>query len=469
MQDHIFRMYDIRGKVGSEFLISQVRECAHAIAYYYKQLDPSVQTLGVAMDGRSHSPAIKKELVEGLQESGINVVFFGVCPTPVAYFAQYYTAIDGVLMITASHNPADYNGIKLSLRKQSLHGVQLQDLARAFKERKKITTTQSGTYKEQAIITAYIQNLLTLFPHLKGITLPLIFDTGHGAVGAVMPKLMAAFKWPYASVQCSEVASELAVHEADPTKEENVKDLKNALQKKTYALACAFDGDGDRLGALTHDGKLIPGDVLLTLFAGDVLQTHSGAWIVCDSKSSDTVEEVIQKQGGHVYRSLTGHSFIKKSMAQVNALLAGELSGHFFFADRYYGFDDGIYTALRLLELIIKKETSLAALVAALPQRITSPEYRVACDQEYAQMIVTSMIDFFQQQGLIYDTLDGVRVTTQQGWALIRASNTQPMICFRFESKTEKGINDIQMLCNQALENIFKKGFLDRKMPWQEI
>jgi len=461
-------MYDIRGKVGSELLINQVRQCAHAIAFYYKQLDSTVQTLGVAMDGRTHSPAIKKELVAGLQESGINVIFLGVCPTPVAYFAQYHCAIDGVLMITASHNPADYNGIKLSLRKKSLHGEQLATLARYFKECKKRETKLYGSYKEQEIIPAYVTMLVERFGHLKGQKFSLLFDSGHGAVGSVLPLLVKKLEWSDATLQCLEVDSLRAIHEADPTKEENMRDVQQALLHKNYDVACAFDGDGDRLGVMTSQGILIPGDLLLILFAREVLKKNPGGWIVCDSKSSDIVEQVVGAAGGQVQRSLTGHSFIKESINTVGALVAGELSGHFFFADRYYGFDDGIYAALRLLELLLHSKLSLSELLGTLPVRVTSPEYRVECRQGQAHEIVCAMVYFFQQQGLVCDTLDGVRVSMHDGWMLIRASNTQPVLCFRFESHTVAGLQALQMMCDEALKNSADCEFLKRKMPWQE-
>lgn len=470
MQDHIFRMYDIRGKVGSELYIHEVKALAHAIAFYYKQQDPSIQTISVGMDGRSHSPEIKEQLVQGLRESGLNVIFIGVCPSPVLYFSQYRLPVQAAVMITASHNPKEYNGFKICMHKQPVSGGAIQEILQVFKARKSFIANTPGIYKEQLMVPEYIKLLKRLFPHLVGIELPIVFDTGHGAVGAVLSDLIKAMQWKNTHTLCAQVDSNLATHEADPTADKNVQDLAQAVQKQKAQLGIGFDGDGDRMGAVTHEGHLLPGDRLLALFSKPLLRSLPGALIAFDIKCSSILNETIQKWGGRVHVSPSGHSFIKEAMRKHNAVLAGELSCHFFFNDRYFGFDDGIYAALRLLELLLHSQSTLAELLKEIPHRENSPELRIACGKTSGSAIVQAVKQkFLTEKDVKITTIDGVRVDTQDGWGLVRASNTQPVICIRFEAGTVDGLKRIREQFVQALEPCFEKEEIGKKITWPGI
>lgn len=472
MQDHIFRTYDIRGKVGTELAINQVRQVAHALAFYYKQQDPSIQTIAVGMDGRVHSPVIKKELVVGLQESGLDVVFLGVCPSPALYFSQYWLAVDAALMITASHNPQEYNGIKICMRKESVFGQEIQKILAYFKEKKTITASKAGSYSEHMIVPDYVGFLKRLFPHLVGLDINTVFDCGNSSAGAVIPELIKQMQWKRTYQLCTEVDGAKITHEADPTKLENVQDLIEEVARVGASIGIGFDGDADRMGAVTSEGYLVPGDKLLILYSQKILQMLPAynVKIVHDIKCSSIIKECVEKWSGSVFSCPSGHSFIKQAMKKENAVLAGELSCHFFFHDRYFGFDDGIYAALRLIELLLESNKTLAELLTIIPHRQSSPELRIACGQEEGQAIVDRVREVFtQDKNVELTTIDGVRIDIEEGWGLIRASNTQPVICLRFESNSTEGLRKIRERFVQALASSFPPGFIEKQVIWPGI
>ena len=470
MQDHVFRSYDIRGKVGSELLIDQVQDVAHAIALYYQQQDPSIKTVAVGMDGREHSPAIKQELVKGLRASGLDVVFIGVCTTPILYFSQYWLAVDAALMITASHNPPEYNGIKICMRKRSVFGAQIQQILKLFKERKKKSGSIQGSYTERSINREYVSFLKTLFPHLVGLDINAIFDCGHGAAGAVLPELIKQMEWKNAHSLCVEVDSLRTQHEADPTSDENVQDLKAEVLRTNAAVGIGFDGDADRMGAVTDQGLLVPGDRLLTLFSRPVLQALPGAAVAFDIKCSSALKTMVTQWGGNPCMAPSGHSYIKQCMRDNSAVIAGELSCHFFFHDRYFGFDDGIYAALRLLELLVDSKKSLSELLEVVPVSASSPELRIACTYDQGVAVIKRVTEVFAgAQDTEITTIDGVRVDTKDGWGLVRTSNTQPVICLRFESDTHDGLKRVREKFVQALAPCFEKDFIEKQVQWPEL
>lgn len=472
MQDHIFRTYDIRGKVGSELDVSQVRQVARALAFYYKQQDSSIQTVAVGMDGRVHSPDIKKEIVAGLQESGLDVIFVGICPSPALYFSGYWLPVQASLMITASHNPQEYNGFKISMHNKPVFGAEIIKIRSYFKEQKTITDVTPGTYSEHMIVPDYIEFLKRLFPHLVGIDVNAVFDCGNSAAAAVIPELIKQMKWKRAYQICSEVDGTKITHEADPTKSENVKDLVEEVARVGATLGVGFDGDADRMGAVTSEGYLVPGDRLLVLYSEFILQTLSphDVSVVYDIKCSSVVKECIEGWSGNVCVCPSGHSFIKETMQKKNAVVAGELSCHFFFHDRYFGFDDGIYASLRLIELLVKSKETLTERLKIIPQRQSSPELRIECGQTEGQTIVDKVKEsFIKEKNIELTTIDGVRVDTNDGWGLIRASNTQPVICLRFESNSAEGLQRIKDRFVKILEPCFPPGFIEKQITWPEI
>lgn len=465
MQDIIFREYDIRGKVGTEFIIDEVADLAHAIAFYLVSKNPNVKKIALGMDGRIHSAAIKDQLVAGLTDSGLDVIFIGVCTTPVMYFAMHTTAVDAGLMITASHNPKEYNGLKIMLGKEGVSGREIQEIRRIFHENRVISAQKKGEYIERPLIPAYIDWLADHFNHLKKIKISAVVDCGNAAGGTVMPDLIKKMDWPHVMVQYGEVDGTYPNHEADPTVEKNMLDVKHILASTHIALGIGLDGDCDRMAAMTKSGFLVPGDQLLALYARKIVQEYPGANVVFDIKSSSALIETLQEMGAVPRISPSGHSIIKKSMREYHALLAGELSCHFFFHDRYFGYDDGIYAMLRLFELLQESGKSLDELIATVPKKISSREYRIACDddkkQEIVALVKNTMLARTDVQAL---TIDGVRATMPYGWGLVRASNTQPALTIRFESDTYEGLNRVKQDFYNALQSYFDPMWLKQQL-----
>ena len=453
MQDVIFREYDIRGKVGSELSIDKVYDLARAIAYYFVQHNPRVKTVAVGMDGRTHSPLIKDELIRGLTDSGLDVIFVGLCPSPALYFALYTLPVEAGLMVTASHNPADYNGIKICLGKKSVWGSQVNELLRLYKQRSFLQSTQKGSITEKPIIQTYISWLADHFASLKNIPINAVIDCGNGAGGAVVPLLVEAMGWANVTVLYPEVDGTYPNHEADPVKEKNMADVKKVLGTTQATVGIGLDGDADRMVAMTKDGFLVPGDQMLAIFSKQLLLEYPGASIVLDIKSSSSLLEMLGVWGGRACLSPSGHAIIKDQMRAHKALLGGELSCHFFFNDRYFGYDDGIYAMLRLFELIQQSGKSLEQLVREFPKKWSSPEFRLPCDENKKDAVVQAVKSYFlcvPNSQMI--TIDGVRVTLPYGWGIVRASNTQAELCVRFESDSCDGLRRIRQDFIAALQ-----------------
>jgi phosphomannomutase / phosphoglucomutase len=453
MHDSIFREYDIRGKVGSEFIIEDVYKLAQAIATYFLQLNPNTKTVAIGMDGRLTSPAINERVIAALSDSGLNTIFIGVCPSPVLYFALYTLPVDAGLMITASHNPQEYNGIKILLGKKSVWGKQIQEIRRIYKgsiesarpEQVEGNEHSKGVSSEQPLIPAYIDWLYAHFPLLHGMLLPVVIDCGNGAAGTVLPELIKKMRWSAVQLLCCEVDGTYPNHEADPVVYKNMLDVRQALATTAAVVGIGLDGDCDRMAAMTKDGFLVPGDQLLAVFAQQVVAKHPHAAIVFDIKSSQGLIELLQQWGAKPCISPAGHAIIKDTMERNHALLGGELSCHFFFHDRYFGYDDGIYALMRLLEILVTTGKSLPALITIFPKRYSTPEIRIACAEEQKHNIINDLKQHFSQRAdAQIITIDGVRVTLPYGWAIVRASNTQPVLSMRFESETEQGLARIK-------------------------
>jgi phosphomannomutase/phosphoglucomutase len=334
------------------------------------------------MDGRTHSPAIKEEMVRALRDSGINVLFLGTCPTPVLYFSQHMMPVDAGLMITASHNPSEYNGIKLCLNKESVWGEQLQTIKNLYKQGASSSSTTTGTYTECKGVDIYCDYLIERFPHLKNMSMGVVIDCANAVGGLVMPQLAQKMGWKNITFLYEDLDGSYPNHEADPVVEANMRMVKKTLaENKELAFGIGLDGDCDRMAAMTKSGFLIPGDLLLAIFSKKILKQYPGAAIVFDVKASATLIELLVSWGARPCISACGHSIIKNEMKKEQAVLGGELSCHFCFKDRYFGYDDGIYAALRLFELVLEGET-LEELVAMIPQKNSSPEIRFTCAEE---------------------------------------------------------------------------------------
>lgn len=465
MDDHIFRLYDIRGKFGSEWCIEEVYTLAKALAYYFVQKNPNVKTIALGADGRVHSPHIKNEVVRALRDSGLDVIYVGTCPSPVVYFSLFNLPVDAGLMITASHNGKEYNGIKICLGKESVWGEQIQEIKKLFHARAAVETTVYGAYREYDAIEDYVQWLYNNFPHLHAMQLSAVIDCGNGAAGTVLPRLIKKMQWEHVELLFPEVDGTYPNHEADPIVEENMQAVKNAVLTTAVEVGLGLDGDCDRMTPMTKTGELVQGDKLLALFAHSIIECNPGATIVFDIKCSSGLEELLRTWGANPCISPSGHSIIKNQMKKNNALLAGELSCHFFFHDRYFGYDDGIYAALRLFEILLRTGKTLHELLMIFPKKVSTPEIRIACNQDQMDGVVKKVHAFFAARSdCKILTIDGIRVIKDYGWGMLRSSNTQPVLCLRFESDSLQGLHDVKQDFLEALQLHFEPSWLKNQL-----
>ncbi len=465
MNDIIFRQYDIRGKVGSEMSVDETFAIAQAIAFYFIQKNPHMKTVAVGADGRTHSPEIKERVCSALTESGLNVVFVGVCPTPVLYFALFTLPVDAGIMITASHNGPEYNGLKICLGKESVWGEQIQEIKKMVKTGQQVENAAPGMYKEEMLIPAYIAWMVDHFTHLKNMNLKAVVDCGNGAAGTVLPQLIKAMNWPHIKLLHEKVDGTYPNHEADPTVEKNMQDVKKVLETTDTQIGLGLDGDCDRMAAMTKKGELVEGDKLLALFAKEIIADRPGAKIVFDIKCSSGLAELLTAWGAVPVMSPSGHSIIKDQMKKNNALLAGELSCHFFFSDRYFGYDDGIYAMMRLFELLVKSNKTLDELLAIFPQKYSTREIRISCAQQELPKILSHLHkELTARSDAQLITIDGIRVSFPHGWAIVRQSNTQPVICLRFEGNSPSELDRIKKDFIAYLQPFINHDILEREI-----
>jgi phosphomannomutase/phosphoglucomutase len=473
---NIFREYDIRGVVGTEIDLDKIPELTNAILTYFLEQSSNLSNIIVGMDGRTHSPTIKDKIIEAATKRGINVTDIGLCPTPALYFSLFETPIAkkiysnggslGGLMITASHNPKDYNGIKICLNKKSVWGTQIKRIKEIFYSGTTPPTSEEiGTVEKYDIITHYVSWLAKHFSHLKNLNIDAVIDCGNGTGGSVIPQLVKAMGWKNVKLLYEEVDGTFPNHEPDPTTYKNMKEVEKLLKNKIFSVGVGLDGDCDRMNPMTKSGYLVPGDQLLALYAKKVTTQYQRPTVVFDIKSSDALIEALNYYGAIPCISPSGHSIIKENLQKNNAKLAGEISCHFFFNDRYFGYDDAIYAALRLFELLQEGEDTLDEMIEKLPQRISSPEYRIDCEESKKQEIVDHVKQFFSTRSDVeLLTIDGIRASMPYGWGLVRASNTQPVICLRFESNHQEGIERVQRDFIAALQAHYPKQELKTKI-----
>jgi phosphomannomutase/phosphoglucomutase len=470
MKDVIFREYDIRGVVDHELHLDQVYDLTRAIAFYFHHKNPATKTIAVAMDGRIHSPAIKDEVCRALQDSGIDVFFVGTCPTPALYFSLFTKPVDGGIMITASHNGKEFNGMKICLGTNSIWGKEIQEIKNLYNQKKYCAAQSRGTITHHPIIPEYIAWLTNHFRHLRGMPLRMIIDCGNGAAGTVLPDLVAAMQWHNVTLLYPEVDGTYPHHEADPTIAANMRDIQTLLATTDAAVGIGLDGDCDRMVPMTKEGFLVPGDQLLSLFAQQILAQHPGAGIVFDIKSSSGLIELLHAWQAQPVMSPSGHSIIKDMMHKHTAILGGELSCHFFFKDRYFGYDDGIYAMLRMCEIVHASGKSLSELLKIFPRKCSSAELRLACPENKKQIIVHQLKQLFTSlPNAQVITIDGVRATFPFGWGLVRPSNTQASLSMRFESDTKDGLHTVMALFRNALTHHLEPSILAQFTQHMEI
>ena len=434
---NIFREYDIRGLADSDLSDDNVLRFAHGAGTYYRQ--HGQKALFVGRDMRVSSPRIADTLIKGLNETGCDVIDIGMVPTPVLYFALFHYAIPNGIMVTASHNPKEFNGFKVALNQATIYGKEIQNLRRLIEDGQ----FQSGNGKAESkdIYSDYIKHLTQSLKITKGLKVAV--DTGNGTCGPVFEKILQTFGIEYLML-FKEPDGNFPNHLPDPVVPEHITELIRTVEKDGFSCGIGFDGDGDRIGALDETGRIIWGDILLAIYAEELLSRMPGAKIIFEVKCSKGLIERIQELGGVPMMYKTGHSLIKAKMKMEKAPLAGEMSGHIFFADRYYGYDDAIYAALRLLEILSRGE-KLSDLASRVPKYYSTPEIRIETTDEAKFEIVEDLKSYFKKTYRVID-IDGVRVDFDDGWGLVRPSNTQPVLVLRFEARTEQRLEEIRNL-----------------------
>ena len=445
MNPSIFREYDIRGLAEKDFdrdfalLLGKVQGTAIAAA--------GGTRVTVGRDCRATSDGYAEAVIAGLAAAGLHVYDIGVCPTPLLYFSLFHLAVDGGIQITASHNPSEYNGFKICLGRDTLYGAQIQNIRKKM-EQGEFSEKPGGRVERYEIVPPYQERLIMDVPRLAR-PLKIVVDAGSGVGGPVAPPVFRRLGCTVWEIAC-EPDGNFPFHHPDPTVPENLAMLIDKVKQEQADLGIAYDGDADRIGAVDERGNILWGDELLVLFARDILKRNPNAIVISEVKCSQRLYDDIEKNGGRAIMWKAGHSLLKAKMKETQALLAGEMSGHMFFKERYFGYDDAIYASLRLLEIVALSEKPLSSLLADLPPSVSTPEIRVDCPDERKFIIAARATEYFRRHYDVID-IDGVRIRFGQGWGLIRASNTQPALVLRFEAQSEAKLNEYRALVEQKL------------------
>ncbi|MDE2089730.1 MAG: phosphomannomutase/phosphoglucomutase [Gammaproteobacteria bacterium] len=437
METSIFRTYDIRGVVGTTLTPAVVHEIGRAIGS--EAYERGQQRVIVGRDGRLSGAELVEALTRGLCASGRDVTQIGMVPTPVLYFATHYLGTGSGVMLTGSHNPPEYNGLKIMLRGETLSGDAIQTLRRRIETGNLLDG--SGGRDSVDVVPDYLDRIAS--DVRLGRPLKVVADCGNGVAGAVAPRLLRALGCQVIELYC-EVDGNFPNHHPDPSRPENLVDLVLRVREENADLGLAFDGDGDRLVAVGSQGEIIWPDRLLMLFAMDVLSRNPGAEIIYDVKSSRNLARVVSETGGRPLMWKTGHSLIKAKMKETGALLAGEMSGHVFFKERWYGFDDGLYAAARLLEILSSDPRTSSQVFASLPDSVNTPELTVAMAEGEQYRFMQRLLSSARFEGAKLSTIDGLRADFEHGWGLVRASNTTPSLVLRFEADDPESLRRIQ-------------------------
>ncbi len=441
----IFREYDVRGVVDKDLTDDVVRLLGKAFGTYLQR--QGGKKVSVGGDVRLSTERFRQVLIEGLTSTGVDVIDIGIVPTPVQYFSLFKLNVDGGVMITGSHNPPEFNGFKMAVGQSTIYGKEIQKLREIIEADEFLTG--SGQVETVDLIPEYISDIKNRI-HLKG-AVKAVIDCGNGAGSLVAEKLMRELGVDAFFLYC-EPDGTFPNHHPDPTVEAYIQDLREQVLKLNADLGVAYDGDADRIGVIDDKGNIVWGDRLLILFARDVLKEKKGQKIIFEVKCSQALPEAIEAAGGEPIMWKTGHSLLKKKMKETGATIAGEMSGHLFFADRYYGYDDAIYASARLMELISNSGKKISELLADVPQYYSTPEMRVECPSDEEKFkIAQKAAEYFKANYEVID-VDGVRILFGDGWGLVRASNTQPVLVLRFEAKTPERLEEIKNLVINKLK-----------------
>ena len=450
----ILREYDIRGLVGDTLNVADALAIGHGFGTIIKRDNTDGKPkVCVAYDGRESSPEYAENLIKGLLSTGVDVEDMGEGPTPMLYFAVKDRKADGGIMITGSHNPAEYNGFKMTLQAKPFFGDAVQKLG---------AITAAGDYEQgEGTLTKvdiqdhYVDRLMQdLTPNQRALNI--VWDNGNGAAGEILRRLVAKLPGKHILLY-DEIDGTFPNHHPDPTVDENLVDLIKAVKDNKFDLGIAFDGDGDRIGTVDEQGNVIRCDALMTIYAKDVLSRNPGAAIIGDVKCSQVMFDEINKMGGRAIMWNTGHSLVKSKMMEEDSPLAGELSGHIFFKDGYYGFDDALYCSVRLINSVAATEAPFSSLFSHLPQLFNTPEVRIEVDEEIKFGLVPQIAENLKPQAndnFQINDIDGVRVTTPNGWWLLRPSNTQNVLVSRVEADSEQALRDLKTMVEAEVKKV---------------
>ena len=447
MHPKVFREYDIRGIVDEEIHDQDVVRLGKAFATYLAQEGKNRVVVG--RDCRLSGDRYRDLLIEGMISSGLDVVDVGVCPTPVFYFALRHLQREGGIMITASHNPPEYNGFKVCNGLDTISGAEIQKLRGVMESDQFLSGKgQVSSYEIKAPYMEYVEKNITLKKKLR-----VGLDGGNATAGPLIVPILERLGCEVHPIYC-DMDGTFPNHEPDPTVLENLQDLIALVKDRKLDVGVAYDGDSDRLGVVDHRGEVVYGDKLMIIFAREILSRRPGSTFISEVKCSKTLYDDIEKRGGKAIMWRTGHSLIKAKMKEEEAVLAGEMSGHMFFKDRYLGYDDGLYASCRLLEILSHTDKTIPELLEGVPPTYTTPEIRVSCSDETKFAVVERATKWFKEKGYEVIDVDGARIVFADGWGLVRASNTQPVLVLRYEAETLARLEEIRQLVESTIEAV---------------
>jgi phosphomannomutase/phosphoglucomutase len=444
LKSTIFREYDIRGVAETELQSADIVDLGRGLGTQIQRKSGKSITLG--RDCRLSSPRLRDALLEGLMDSGCEVTDIGVVPTPLLYFSAVHLEADGAVMITGSHNPSEFNGFKTVCGATTLHGETIQEVRQIIETRDFLKGR--GSHADMDVIPAYLDQVAPQFDYSRRVKV--VLDAGNGTAGPVVHRLFERLNCEVTEL-FFDMDGRFPNHHPDPTVPANLKHLQDAVKARKADLGIAFDGDSDRLGAVDENGEVIYGDMLLLIFGREILTRKPGATIIGEVKCSQLLYDELNRLGGNAIMYKTGHSLIKAKMKQEHAELAGEMSGHMFFADRYLGYDDALYAACRLIEIVARSGQPLSGQLAGLPKLVSTPEIRVDCPDEVKFQVVERVTEQLKKTHNVID-VDGVRIRFEHGWGLVRASNTQPVLVMRFEAENADWLGKYRGEMESALE-----------------
>ena len=452
----ILREYDIRGQIGKNLSEDDAYALGRAFSSYVTIETPSkeTRTVCVGYDGRMSSPSLSDSLIRGLKDGGVNVVSVGLGPTPMLYFSVKHLDADAGIMVTGSHNPPDYNGFKMTMNKSPVFGETIQKIGQISASGE--LAYGEGDLKVKDIKDEYVERLMQDLELTRDLTVA--WDAGNGAGGEILQMLTEKMPGTHHLIY-EDIDGNFPNHHPDPTVDENLVDLQKLVNDKSCDLGIAFDGDGDRIGVVDEKGNVLRCDILMTIYAREVLRTHPGATIIGDVKCSEVMFDEIRAMGGDALMWKTGHSLIKDKMREKGSPLAGELSGHIFFADKYYGFDDALYCSVRLLNELSKADGGLSSLTSHLPVLFNTPEVRFEVNETEKFDLVPRVLESLKEStkdnpDISLDDIDGVRVSTPDGWWLLRPSNTQSVLVARAEANSAEGLERLKKMAGEEVEKL---------------